>query len=1128
MSDYVGETTDWKNYGVPLEPVKNYTTLKRLLPDDSGWELSTARGINSAGDIIGRGVQQIAGSPFPRWYLLYGDVPVEPKKPVNDTEPPHIFVPPDQIEFTNNPDGAMCYYPTPLVTDNISRHPRLNFSQSPGSLFPVGTTPVIITATDEAGNSSTASFKMEVIYLQLNIENVPVEEKLVPGAVIGVKTRSLLRLDGVMPPELATTARAQLEQVGTGRARVWAADLGDEANAVEVLAAHDNFSVNLTSNFIPGAPPKVFYIEGVETGAMDLHFVCFIGNRLISDILKVNVIKIEFVTKNSDGEMTPLSEFFANCTPIPTISANVTNTNFSNGTVTLLISGIVKDALSDVVEDAENQVNSVDVLLDDGTVLKTIALQNSTQPELPWKPYKFEASYSTIVSFYASAPGSYAITLKTSPNAAGLTGTATVKTIIEGDDTRFAATMNLVLPDNFRPDVMNSIVFYLGDRAPQVDDPVLIETAVGTSEFQGSLGWAAITATVKNFTGLTTNTDVMTVEYTLISPDGSTSKLEVPMNETAAISNRFTYSRVAFLMGPNKAIIGKDHVADAISITLVGDFALNQADTISFGTGDGMALVEQVQLLETTATSQIFTGSVTSGSVQVIVQQFAGLTSDPDAMTVEIQFSYLDGAKTARVIMLNETGAETNTFVYKETQTSFVGFEGDAGTLSRNFLPVMLRVTAQTGLFANKRFFTATVFGKKYEMKKVDVGDGTGITYYAKDANDEIAIFVPTATAMTESDSYQDAGAQGADNVRSVANQLWRAGVTWEETGQDQPPPMRGEVTASKMSGLFVGGNKKEHWINPNPKNEVFTDAQFKQKVKDKASEILSTYDTWNETKIAIAQETLEGLIGDKRTAHVYKSQEILLTEIKLRQATVDAATAFAKAKVRFTIEDYNAGGLNKLLKCDDEFWTKKIFKTSKVGSLQLNQDIVAGRPSKYQGRFVKALDSIFDLNGTAYDMDCSMAIGTIWLRAHVMAAIKEWKMDQTLLKDQDTIDAMFCVHQEGANKKLAEVCIIQMPGWAEGKTVNLEMKVRGRRYAMDIDYARLLLPGDRFFIDSDNYIYTGNDGYVCHMPHGTVSGKVSNLPQWKTKSGEAEPKFNTRSSFDIPDAEQFSKKVNP
>ncbi|MFH0938720.1 MAG: HYR domain-containing protein, partial [Planctomycetota bacterium] len=240
--------------------MKNYTPPNDLLPADSGWELSTARGINSAGDIIGRGTQQIAGSPFPRWYMLYSDVPVEPKEPVNDTEPPHIFVPPDQIEFTNNPDGAICYYSTPLVTDNISRHPSLDFSKSPGSLFPVGTTPVIITATDEAGNSGTASFKMEVIYLQLGIADVPAKEKLVPGAVIGVNTRSLLRLDCVVPPELATTARAQLEQVGTGRARVWAADPGDETNAVEVLAAHDNFSVNLTSHFIPGAPPKVFYI----------------------------------------------------------------------------------------------------------------------------------------------------------------------------------------------------------------------------------------------------------------------------------------------------------------------------------------------------------------------------------------------------------------------------------------------------------------------------------------------------------------------------------------------------------------------------------------------------------------------------------------------------------------------------------------------------------------------------------------------------------------------------------------------------------------------------------------------------------------------------------------------------
>ena len=70
------------------------------------------------------------------------------------------------LDITQSADPASCSavvnYPTPVATDNCATPVPVSCDHPSGSVFPLGTTIVSCTATDNAGNSSTASFTVTV------------------------------------------------------------------------------------------------------------------------------------------------------------------------------------------------------------------------------------------------------------------------------------------------------------------------------------------------------------------------------------------------------------------------------------------------------------------------------------------------------------------------------------------------------------------------------------------------------------------------------------------------------------------------------------------------------------------------------------------------------------------------------------------------------------------------------------------------------------------------------------------------------------------------------------------------------------------------------------------------------
>jgi hypothetical protein len=83
---------------------------------------------------------------------------------VNDADAP-IITPPANITVQNDDgmSGAAVTYPPATVSDNSGETITPTYSHASGTVFPLGTTTVTITAEDSGGNSASASFTVTVV-----------------------------------------------------------------------------------------------------------------------------------------------------------------------------------------------------------------------------------------------------------------------------------------------------------------------------------------------------------------------------------------------------------------------------------------------------------------------------------------------------------------------------------------------------------------------------------------------------------------------------------------------------------------------------------------------------------------------------------------------------------------------------------------------------------------------------------------------------------------------------------------------------------------------------------------------------------------------------------------------------
>ena len=81
---------------------------------------------------------------------------------VSDTTPPVITPPVNVTMEATDANGALVTYAPAMAIDAVTTNPMISYSKDSGTLFPIGMTPVTITATDDAGNMSAKTFTVTV------------------------------------------------------------------------------------------------------------------------------------------------------------------------------------------------------------------------------------------------------------------------------------------------------------------------------------------------------------------------------------------------------------------------------------------------------------------------------------------------------------------------------------------------------------------------------------------------------------------------------------------------------------------------------------------------------------------------------------------------------------------------------------------------------------------------------------------------------------------------------------------------------------------------------------------------------------------------------------------------------
>ncbi|MBN1460579.1 MAG: hypothetical protein JXA57_13680, partial [Armatimonadetes bacterium] len=770
------------------------------------------------------------------------------------------------------------------------------------------------------------------------------------------------------------------------------------------------------------APPaEAAYCMNISVMQQDLLWECTGAAMGLNGALWP--VDIEFITTSGD-QSVELPTPFENCVSLPVISASASQAHLQDGVVTFNVAGTVTDATSDIVADPGKKVQTINVLTDSGAIC-TLSLSNVASPEMPWKPYKFLANYQTSVSLEVEGPGTYPVTLETSPNVAGNTGHAQVAVRIEGDQV-YSTCFNLVVQGNFDSDKPDQIAFFKGDRASATTDPVLTETGNDSLVFEGSTDLGLLTAVIEDVSGLTEAIDTMLVRFLLVSPDGAVSNLEATLVETGAQTGVFRCDNVRVLKGTNRAVIGRHELSNELNLAF-DNLSSEEANTLTFYFGRGATAYESASLAETGVNTRVFSGALNGANLEVSFDAFTGWTDSVDTSQVTMTFTYPDGMVCRRGLFLAETGPNTKRLRSNEFPLSLGSIDDDPGGDAGTFLPVLIRISGPDLVLANPTN-TVQMFGAYFKTARLQV-EGQP-SYYPVDDSGNAVIFAPSANA------------QSAVNVQALTDIVMKAVLCAGPAGTTT-------AEAPKESGLFVGGAKQN----------------------DTAEKIMKDHN-WDPDKLKVGKETIDRMVKDITFAYKYDSWEVLGMELKLRQAIVDAAKLLGSKKIAFASLQTQ--------KANAKYW--EVFPGSALWVLDRKEKKVpdpAGGGGwlydNWQEGLETATNDIFE-QPDKYSFECALAIGLVWIKAQV---------DIVKAAGKD-VDSVFCKSwtDKDGNQDSNQVAIAGLAYWTADPK-----KLAYNKNSRQVDVMRKeLLPGDWFASvpglpqnAKQNFIYVGEDKFYGH-----------------------------------------------
>ena len=153
-----------------------------------------------------------------------------------DTTPPVLTLPGTQTREATSAAGAVASF-TVIAADALAATPMLSVTPPSGSTFALGTTPVNVSATDDAGNTATGSFTVTVQDTTAPVASVPAVLQVAAGpdgtVALGDLRSNVTRSDGATATENLTVTQTPPAATVLG--------LGSHAVSFTVTDAAGNF-----------------------------------------------------------------------------------------------------------------------------------------------------------------------------------------------------------------------------------------------------------------------------------------------------------------------------------------------------------------------------------------------------------------------------------------------------------------------------------------------------------------------------------------------------------------------------------------------------------------------------------------------------------------------------------------------------------------------------------------------------------------------------------------------------------------------------------------------------------------------------------------------------------------------
>ncbi|MGH2378739.1 MAG: LpqB family beta-propeller domain-containing protein [Candidatus Limnocylindria bacterium] len=230
--------SDWLEVTDAVEPVRDLhptwspdgSTIAYRSMGRSGFAsyagIYTARADGSGGGT--RLSPPTVSDDFPDWG------PATDAPPPSDTTPPAIDAPADVTVEATSGQGAAVGYDPATASDDVDPAPLVSCLPASGSLFPLGATTVLCTATDAAGNSATASFVVTVLDTTAPTLGLPedlvVDATSPSGATVTYEATASDVVSGTVPV-LCDPASGSTFVIGTTTVACSAADAAGNASS---------------------------------------------------------------------------------------------------------------------------------------------------------------------------------------------------------------------------------------------------------------------------------------------------------------------------------------------------------------------------------------------------------------------------------------------------------------------------------------------------------------------------------------------------------------------------------------------------------------------------------------------------------------------------------------------------------------------------------------------------------------------------------------------------------------------------------------------------------------------------------------------------------------------------------